>query len=767
MFKRVTIVALVVAAFLVLAVPAMAWNGYREDYTTSGACETCHSGIAGIPAVYSEWAETKHAEAGADNQATRLPYGSVCQGCHTSNFDPSKVVPSPSGTAWVAGNGIPTQPQAQGSAASSENYVGCSSCHYGANVSGDLAASGVDKNDTAHQAPFGDMANADICGACHSRYSYTVDTYSVSPIPVATQTTLIQPQMAIGYPMLGSPAASPAAGWDPAAPLDEYLTIPAPGWTPQPNPAATAAGYGKLMTYWQIEGAVNGVGTPAGTDTVWQQIGHDGSAAQYPEWRSEGHAASLTALTSMPFWSSFSYDQKAECLECHSADYRIMKEAGKLETPKQQAAFTPKYGITCQGCHAPHDSGDITGAWDEEFDAQLVDNDALNGNGSNLCTECHNGEIPAGSTASPGAEIHHPMKEMMDGYGAIDVARFPSVHKGKCIQCHMAPTSFSRGAVQLGGNHTFKIIEPVVAAEEVVPVPVATTTTLATELPIPNATVATQTAKVTKTVSTVYSRMPYSACSTCHDNNPQPETVISGTAATSRATATPSPNYEVVTTTITRQTMAASGDKGMWLQDTIDQRQEWTLDKIAEIHDALNAAAVRLGYVDEADAHEAIVAKAAADRTESETNFLKAFTNVQYVESEGSYGLHNWDYSRQIVNTAMWQAESVEAQPAPAPWSITFKASKTSVKKNTKVKFSGTVAPADALAFGHATVTIQKYSSGTWKKWKTVNCNVAGGYSISVKMTAKGTFKLRALMPAFNANNMTQGVSPQVSVKVK
>ncbi len=99
MFKRVTIVALVVAAFLVLAVPALAFNGYRGDYTTAGACQTCHSGIAGIPAVYDEWAETKHAEAGADDQALRLPYGSVCQGCHTSNFDPAKVVPTPTATS--------------------------------------------------------------------------------------------------------------------------------------------------------------------------------------------------------------------------------------------------------------------------------------------------------------------------------------------------------------------------------------------------------------------------------------------------------------------------------------------------------------------------------------------------------------------------------------------------------------------------------------------------------------------------------------------
>ena len=212
MFKRVTIVALVVAAFLVLAVPALAFNGYRGDYTTAGACQTCHSGIAGIPAVYDEWAETKHAEAGADDQALRLPYGSVCQGCHTSNFDPAKVVPTPTATSstgtvsWGADNGIPTQPQTVGNAASSENYVGCSSCHYGANVAGDLATSGVDSNDTAHRAPIGLMANAEICGQCHSRYSYTVQTFSVSPIPTptASQTTLIQPQMALGgYKMLG------------------------------------------------------------------------------------------------------------------------------------------------------------------------------------------------------------------------------------------------------------------------------------------------------------------------------------------------------------------------------------------------------------------------------------------------------------------------------------------------------------------------------------------------------------------------------------
>ncbi len=92
--------------------------------------------------------------------------------------------------------------------------------------------------------PYANMANADICGACHSRYSYTTDTYTVqpvpypkvdagSPVPNPNPTTLIQPQMAIGYPMLGSPSPSPA--WNPVLP--DYLNLPYPGWTP--NPTAT------------------------------------------------------------------------------------------------------------------------------------------------------------------------------------------------------------------------------------------------------------------------------------------------------------------------------------------------------------------------------------------------------------------------------------------------------------------------------------------------------------------------------------------------
>ncbi|HEY5472052.1 MAG TPA: hypothetical protein VIK32_02560, partial [Candidatus Limnocylindrales bacterium] len=396
MVKRIAALAIVLAAFLIVAVPAFAANGARADYTTSDACATCHQTVGGVPAsapkVYNDWAATAH---GTDAEghvvmgtSNGLPYGSVCGGCHTANFDPTKVVPILVSGTYVPSVSTTTAPQASGTAPFSENDIGCSSCHYGANVAsmGALANTGSDSNDTAHTAAFADLANAEICGACHSRYSYTVNPITVlaTPTSTASPTQLIQPQMAIGYAMLGVNYQ----------PLSAVLNIPVPGWSPTPNPAATTAA--GLMTYWQIDGK----------DTVWQNKGHDGSAAQYPEWNSEGlafgHADSLTKLK-----DAMGPNPPASCLECHSADYRIAVEAGKTPPTGAQA----KYGITCVGCHKPHDAGTAKGAWDEAFDTQLITDNA-----KTLCVECHNGEIPAGTTASPGAEVHHPMKEMMDGY---------------------------------------------------------------------------------------------------------------------------------------------------------------------------------------------------------------------------------------------------------------------------------------------------------------------------------------------------------------
>jgi hypothetical protein len=624
------------------------------------------------------WSETKHSEEGT--QANRLPYGSVCAGCHTSNFDPSKVVPTPTATSttgavsWGAANGIPDPgTQNTGEFASSENFIGCSSCHYGASFLG--PDFGQDTNNTAHMVPFGEMANADICGQCHSRYSYTVDTYTVAPVPYVSvdssgspvpnpsPTTEIQPQMALGYPMLGAPGT---AGWDPAAPLSDYLNIQSPGWEPTPT-ATEAAG---LQTYWK---------DAEGNDLMWQQKGHDGSAAQYPEWANEGHAIALEALKAV-----MGPNPPARCLECHSADYRIAVEAGKTPPTGAEA----KYGITCVGCHTPHEAGTTKGVWDEEFDAQLIGDPK---NPSDLCITCHNGELPFDTEATPGTEVHHPMKEMMAGYGAIGVPQIPSVHEGSCVQCHMPPTSYNSSGTsrQLGGNHTFTIIEPEVAAE-------------------------VQPFEELET-------MPYSACSTCHGGN-------------------------------------APGDPlATYLQPRIEQRQSWTKTKIDQIWNELDKAAVNLGYADVDAAHAALVAKPESDWSNAERLFLSSFTNVEFVDSEGSYGIHNWAYSVRIVNTAMAQAKSV-ASPEPRKYIVGLnRVSKyNKVRRNAKVPFKGTVQTGWGLAAQGKVILQIKIKRGSWKNWHRPALNSNGTYAKTFRMKVKkGTWYVRAKMPGDGALNKT------------
>ena len=345
------------------------------------------------------------------------------------------------------------------------------------------------------------------------------------------------------------------------------------------------------------------------------------------------------------------------------------------------------------------------------------------------------------------------MKEMIDGYGAIDVAAFPSVHKGKCIQCHMPPTTISRGVVQLGGNHTYNLITPRDAVDAT-PVPYVTSAAvaIATATPVPGGTPV-----VTSSAVATWDSMPYSACSTCHANN-------NGVKATpipvGTRTITPSPTSSPIRVTVIADQLAngtsvgnmTGGDKAIWLQDTIDQRQEWTHAKVTEIWAELDTAAKHLGYADTDAAHTALVAVPAAKWTTAERAFLSGFTNVGFVDSEGSFGLHNWDYSRQIVNTAMMQAKiAATGVIVKLPWAVKLSLSKSSVKANAKVKFSGTVTTARGVD-GAGTAKILKRVGGVWKVWKNAKLNASGKYSITVKMTKKGTFYFRTLMPANSLN---------------
>jgi hypothetical protein len=574
MVKRLMIVAIVLAAVLVVVAPAMAFNGYRGDYTTAATCQACHTTGPG-PAVYDKWAQTPHGtNPEAVSASKNLPYGSVCQGCHTANFAPSKAIPTPTATntatgavTWQISNGLPPATPAAGvDYAASESVVGCSSCHYGQTA--------------AHAAPQSNMANADICGQCHSRYAYTVDTYSVAPVPYVkidangspvpnpTQTTLIQPQMAFGLATQGDATNN----WTPAL-LSTKLNVPSPGWTPTPT-ATSAAG---VMQYWK---------SSDGKALPWTFNGHEFSATEYTDWSISKHASALKDL------KAFVPNAPQSCLQCHSADYIIAPETAK------PTLATAKYGLTCVACHTPHDKGTATGTWSEELSPQLVGDNA-----ANLCVQCHTGQLN-GKTAKPGAEVHNTTKEIMDGTGAIGVAPNPGVHKGKCVQCHMPPTNVSRGNVLLGANHTMDIIQPATAAD-VVPMPISTTTPTPGASPVVN-----------------YISMPYSACTTCHSR---------------------------------------TGDQdATWLQATIDQRQAAMHAWSDQVTVVLTKWATKWHLKTPEAANIAINKIPMKKWTAGQLNFQKAYTNQEIIASEGSWGIHNWNYSRDVVLTALAQAKSIK-----------------------------------------------------------------------------------------------------------
>jgi hypothetical protein len=267
----------------------------------------------------------------------------------------------------------------------------------------------------------------------------------------------------------------------------------------------------------------------------------------------------------------------------------------------------------------------------------------------------------------------------------------------------MPPTTISRGDIQLGANHTFKIIEPEVAAE-VTPVPLATST----------AGVVTMTA------------MPYSACTTCHSRPDDTQAV--------------------------------------WLQNTLDDRQAAMHNWDADVTAALSAAAKRLGFAGADRATRIANANAALNAIKAkggkwnaaQVNFQKSFTNQSYIVSEGSWGIHNWDYARTVILKALDEARAVTSTSV-----ITIKASPTSVKINKKVKFTGKVSTSTT-----GKVTIQVKSGKSWKKAaKAVSLKRAGTYSVSIKLTKKGTFHYRAVFP--HSAKQLGGHSKTIKVVVK
>ncbi|HWI65899.1 MAG TPA: multiheme c-type cytochrome [Symbiobacteriaceae bacterium] len=141
---------------------------------------------------------------------------------------------------------------------------------------------------------------------------------------------------------------------------------------------------------------------------------------QYAMWEASAHATALTTLKG----SDHAQDR---CYACHTAD------AFNAEQHDEQLPADHNYqdGITCVTCHSAHGTN-------------------VKMEPKELCTTCHTAEIEKGQTVKPGSVVHHPMKEMLDGYGAIGIADTQGAHSElSCVECHMTE-----------GNHMMKVIKP-------------------------------------------------------------------------------------------------------------------------------------------------------------------------------------------------------------------------------------------------------------------------------------------------------------------
>ena len=93
--------------------------------------------------------------------------------------------------------------------------------------------------------------------------------------------------------------------------------------------------------------------------------------------------------------------------------------------------------------------------------------------------------------------------------------------------------------------------------------------------------------------------------------------------------------------------------------------------------------------------------------------------------------------------------------------------SKTSVRVNTKVKFTGTVKSAKGVP-GAGQVNIMRLIQGTgqWKVWQRVNINSSGSFARTVTVRTRGTYRIRATMPS-DSLNLSASSTPTLKLVVR
>ena len=170
-------------------------------YTTSNACATCHQSNSvpfNAPKVYNDWAtdRPRTSTTSATPSPAQLPYGSVCLGCHTANYAPGKVTPvrqcvTPrrhgvdrrSGASSTERDDVSAGPR-QGAVLRERHRLLLVPLRRERGRQR-LTRRGPATTPTTRRTwpPLADLANADICGACHSRFAYTKTTYPVTADP--------------------------------------------------------------------------------------------------------------------------------------------------------------------------------------------------------------------------------------------------------------------------------------------------------------------------------------------------------------------------------------------------------------------------------------------------------------------------------------------------------------------------------------------------------------------------------------------------------
>jgi len=196
-----------------------------------------------------------------------------------------------------------------------------------------------------------------------------------------------------------------------------------------------------------------------------------------------------------------------------------------------------------------------------------------------------------------------------------------------------------------------------------------------------------------------------------------------------------------------------------YLQPVLDARQSLFDEQVAALNTKLNNAAIGIGYVDKENAAADI---GEAPDTSTEAAFLKAETLYEFVTQDSSRGIHNWAYTEKAIDAA----NGWVAQVKPIPFTVTIKASKTSVKTGTKITLSGTVS-STAQSAGKK-VTIQKKSGSSWKTVATVtlkNGTPNATYSYSWKVT-KGKSQLRTKFGPLTISGVTRPVGYSKTITV-